>query len=117
MERNEKLSGTYFISQKFVWRCTLFYAQQLLAHLHKDAAKNIAFVFTNSRSTFYQPGDTLPNLTLLLEKFKNVKIEALEKNMFCFDNEAFRFLACVLQGVQLSTNCFNFLFICQSEYK
>ena len=61
-----------------------FCVQQILAHLHKDAAKNIAFVFTNSRSTFYQPGDTLPNLKFLLKNFTNVKLEALKSNMFCF---------------------------------
>ena len=72
--------------------------QQLLAHLHKDAARNIAFVFTNTRSTFYEPGETLPSLRkLLLEK--QMGIEAVNSNIFCFDNEAFRFLACTLQGV------------------
>ena len=84
-----------------------FCVQQLLVHLHKDAAKNIAFVFTNSRSTFYQPGETLPNLKKLLKELTNestgFKLEALNANIFCFDNEAFRFLACLLQGVQLPT--------------
>ena len=84
-----------------------FCVQELLSHLHKDAAKNIAFIFTNSRSTFYQPGETLPNLKKLLKELTNestgFKLEALNANIFCFDNEAFRFLACLLQGVQLPT--------------
>lgn len=30
---------------------------ELLSHLHRDAAKNILFCFTNSRSSFYMPGE------------------------------------------------------------
>jgi len=77
--------------------------QQLLAHLHKDAAMNISFVFTNTRSTFYQPGETLPPLRKLL-KDKEMPIEAMQANMFCYDNEAFRFLACIINGVIFSSD-------------
>ena len=72
--------------------------QQLLSHLHRNAAHNISFVFTNTRATFYEPGETLPALEkLLLEK--NIGIKAVQENTFCFDNEAFRLLACVLNGI------------------
>ena len=33
-----------------------FVIQELLTHLHRDAAKNIVFGFTNTRSTNYMPG-------------------------------------------------------------
>ena len=39
-----------------------FCLKELLVHLHKDAAPNIVFCFTNSRSTFYGPGDTFEPL-------------------------------------------------------
>jgi hypothetical protein len=33
--------------------------QELLASLHRNAAKNIVFCFTNSRGTLYRPGKNL----------------------------------------------------------
>ncbi|XP_063691968.1 uncharacterized protein LOC134824157 isoform X1 [Bolinopsis microptera] len=73
--------------------------QQLLSHLHRDAAQNISFLFTNTRATFYEPGETLPALRKLLSE-KNIGIKAVQENIFCFDNEAFRLLACVLNGIE-----------------
>ena len=72
---------------------------ELLTYLHKDAANIISFVFTNARSTFYQPGDTLPPLKKLL-KDKKIGIDADKSNTFCFDNEAFRFMACAINGLK-----------------
>lgn len=74
--------------------------QQLLTYLHKDATHNIAFVFTNTRDTFFAPCETLPSLRQLLTE-KQIGVEAVKENIFCFDNEAFRYLACTLQGVVL----------------
>ena len=67
-----------------------FCVLELLAHLHKSLESNIIFAFTNSRGTFYRPGDTLPVLKKLL-KDKNVNIPLSPKTYFCFDNEAFRY--------------------------
>jgi predicted GTPase len=36
--------------------------KELLVHLHRGAAPNIVFCFTNSRSTFYAPGDSFEPL-------------------------------------------------------
>ena len=36
-----------------------FVISELLAHLHQDAAKNIIFGFTNTRSTNYLPGNEI----------------------------------------------------------
>ena len=69
-----------------------FCVLELLKHLHKSLQSNIIFAFTNSRGTFYQPGDTLPVLKELLEK-NNLKIDVSPSNYFCFDNEAFRYLS------------------------
>ena len=40
----------------------------LLTHLHKSLEQNLLFCFTNSRSTFYRPGDTMPVLKKLLRE-------------------------------------------------
>ena len=79
-----------------------FCITELLSHLHKSAAENIVFCFTNARSTFYRPGDTLPMLKSLLSEYKGAVVSISPNNQFCFDNEAFRFLACLINGVQFS---------------
>lgn len=73
-----------------------FCIKQLLSRLDKSATDNIIFVFTNSRSSFYRPGDTMPALQRLLQNIKDqsphVDIPLKKENTFCMDNEAFRFL-------------------------
>ncbi|XP_063960606.1 uncharacterized protein LOC129268408 [Lytechinus pictus] len=76
-----------------------FCIQELLVQFHNSAKRNIVFCFTNARQTFYQPGDTLPALNEELAK-KNVGIQATKDTYFCFDNEPFRFLACIKNGVK-----------------
>ncbi|PAV77661.1 hypothetical protein WR25_15646 [Diploscapter pachys] len=74
---------------------------ELLTHLHVSAAVNIAFCFTNARSTFYRPGDTLPPLNKFLDDLKqnrSVEIRTTKSTVYCMDNEAFRFLSCIHAG-------------------
>ena len=66
-----------------------FCVLELLTHLHKSLASNIIFAFTNSRGTFYKPGDTLPVLRRLLKE-RDIEITISPSTYFCFDNEAFR---------------------------
>ena len=68
-----------------------FCVLELLTHLHNSLVSNIIFAFTNSRGTFYRPGDSLPVLKELLRKYK-IGIDLSPSNYFCFDNEAFRYL-------------------------
>jgi GTP-binding protein EngB required for normal cell division len=75
-----------------------FCIKELMSHLHKSVIDNMFFCFTNSRGTLYKPGETLPNLQNLLAS-ENIPINAEEK-CFCFDNEAFRFLACIKNGMK-----------------
>ncbi|XP_054753483.2 uncharacterized protein LOC129259205 [Lytechinus pictus] len=75
-----------------------FCIQELLVQLHNSAKNNIVFCFTHARQTFYQPGDTLPALNKELEN-RNVGIQVTKDKYFCFDNEPFRFLACIKNGV------------------
>ena len=69
-----------------------FCVLELLTHLHKSLVSNIIFAFTNSRGTFYRPGDSLPVLKKLLQE-KKIGINLSPSNYFCFDNEAFRYLS------------------------
>ncbi len=72
-----------------------FCVLELLTHLHKSVVSNIIFAFTNSRGTFYRPGDTLPTLKKLLKE-KKIGIDLSPETYFCFDNEAFRYLRLLL---------------------
>ncbi|KAL4878023.1 hypothetical protein BJY04DRAFT_221595 [Aspergillus karnatakaensis] len=74
-----------------------FCMQELLSHLHRDAAKNIAFGFTNTRGTNYQPGDSLVPLTQLLQALPDIDIAIRRHNVYCFDSESFRYLAAYKQ--------------------
>jgi len=69
---------------------------QLFSHLNKSAADNILFLFTNARSTNYAPGETGPVLRNFLDKLRNeppnVDIKYSKDTIYCFDNEAFRYL-------------------------
>lgn len=72
-----------------------FCIDELLKHMHRDAARNIAFCFTNSRGTFYRPGETLTSLKKLLAENKEVSIPLNKETIYCFDSEAYRYLAAV----------------------
>lgn len=82
--------------------------KQLLSRLDRNARQNIIFVFTNSRSTFYKPGDTLAPLKEILKSIEDkpsyVKIPFNKSNVFCMDNEGFRFLLASREGVSFSDN-------------
>ena len=72
--------------------------KELLKNLHRDASRNIVFCFTNARSTFFMPGETMVPLKTLLAK-SDAEIETTHEYMYCFDNEAVRYLAAVKSGV------------------
>ncbi|KAG0288356.1 hypothetical protein BGZ96_007860 [Linnemannia gamsii] len=79
-----------------------FCIDELLLHLHKSAADNILFTFTNTRSSFYGPGDTMTPLKTYLKelsKSSNVTIPLEPNTMFFFDNESFRLYAALKQGI------------------
>ncbi|KAK4872826.1 hypothetical protein RN001_014855 [Aquatica leii] len=84
-----------------------FCIKQLLSRLEKSASENLIFVFTNTRGTFYRPGETLPSLKKLLTTIKGVDIHCEKKNIFCTDNESFRFLAALKDNVHFSSTDVN----------
>ena len=83
-----------------------FCIKELLIQLHKDACKNMIICFTNSRGTFYKPGDTLPALRELLQAMNNhnqaIDIKLNKDTIYCMDNESFRFLMAMKHDVTFS---------------
>lgn len=79
---------------------------ELLSHLHKDAAKNILFCFTHARESFYGPGDALHVLQDHLNKFirkplrENLKLDKNNSRVYSLDNEAIRYLYANYKGVK-----------------
>ncbi|CAF4261606.1 unnamed protein product, partial [Adineta steineri] len=70
----------------------------------ENIRKNIMFCFTNSRSTFYSPGNSG---SLLRKMFKKLMIEDIpfdKSNTFCFDNESFRYLVALENGIEFDEN-------------
>ena len=58
------------------------------------------FCFTHTRGTDYEPGDTFPNLRKLLSDHKIELMLKKNETYFCFDNEPFRYLACIQNGIK-----------------
>ena len=79
-----------------------FCVNELLTHLHRDAVRNMVFCFTNARSTFYKPGDTLPALKRLLEENSETRLKLDKNTLYCMDNESVRFLYAHKHGVAFS---------------
>jgi GTPase SAR1 family protein len=80
-----------------------FCVKELLSSLHRSAAENIAFGFTNTRGSDYKPGDTFTPLQALLSEYKDVIPGLYDFNVYCFDSESFRYLAAQKQGINMGT--------------
>jgi len=80
-----------------------FCIKELLGSLHRSAAVNIAFGFTNTRGSDYKPGDTFKPLQELLSEYDDVIPGLYDYNVYCFDSESFRYLAAQKQGVDMGT--------------
>uniref|UniRef100_A0A915E558 G domain-containing protein n=1 Tax=Ditylenchus dipsaci TaxID=166011 RepID=A0A915E558_9BILA len=78
---------------------------ELLTHLHKNAAANIVFCFTNTSGNDFQPGDAIVPLKEYLKDIKQkqlVDIAINKDTVYCMDNEAFRYLWAVKSGVKFN---------------
>ncbi|KAF9926349.1 hypothetical protein FBU30_004046, partial [Linnemannia zychae] len=101
----DKINGICVLLKPNTARLTTafrFCIDELLLHLHKSTADNILFTFTNTRSTFYGPGDTMTPLQTYmdeLERTNSVSIKLEPNKMFFFDNESFRLYAALKQGM------------------
>uniref|UniRef100_A0A183BVW6 G domain-containing protein n=1 Tax=Globodera pallida TaxID=36090 RepID=A0A183BVW6_GLOPA len=70
----------------------------LLTYLHKNAAKNIFFMFTNARGSNYKMGKTrelLQGILNPIEAAHNVSIPLHRDRIYCLDNEAFEHLCLI----------------------
>lgn len=89
-----------------------FCFKQLLSRLDKSASRNILFIYTNTRSTFYLPGETSKLIQKLLNDIKNnpcdtsvpIVIPFNNENTFCMDNEAYRFLIACKNNIVFNQN-------------
>jgi len=108
------LHGIVILLKSNLSRLTLgftFYIKQLLTHLHRDAANNIVFGFTNTRMANYTPRDTFKPLETLLKECDNLRrrlpsrkvfcFDLAHHNVYCFDSESFRFLAARKNGIEI----------------
>jgi hypothetical protein len=76
---------------------------QLFNFLGPNARENIIFCFTNTRATFYAPGDTAKLLRTMLNELPNGhKPSFAKENSFCFDSESFRYLTVIKSGCTLA---------------
>ncbi|TGZ81925.1 hypothetical protein EX30DRAFT_239815 [Ascodesmis nigricans] len=78
-----------------------FCLKELLTCLHRDAARNIVFGFTNTRGSNYQPGDSFLPLEKALDdlyKQQGIRIGLDSNTVYCFDSESFRYVAARHRG-------------------
>jgi predicted GTPase len=82
-----------------------FCIKELLTLLHRDAAKNLTFCFTNAQNTAFGPGATLGLLKRLVAEHREVSNEEIVVNRhttYYFDSASFQFLAAAHQGVDVT---------------
>ncbi|CAF4605516.1 unnamed protein product [Rotaria sp. Silwood1] len=77
---------------------------QLFHLLGSNSRHNIIFCFTNSRSTFYTPGNTTSLIQHMISSFSISDIPFQKKNTFCFDNESFRYLVALENKIQFNND-------------
>lgn len=78
-----------------------FCLKELLTHLHRSATESMVFGFTSTRVTNYTPGDTFGPLKTLLAREKNAGLHLRHETTYCFDSEAFRYLAAYKSGHEM----------------
>jgi GTP-binding protein EngB required for normal cell division len=76
------------------------YFTRLLGFLGEGVRNNIIFCFTNTRATFFAPGNTGPLLKKMLESHSIEDIPFKKTNTFCFDSESFRYLIALQNGME-----------------
>jgi GTP-binding protein EngB required for normal cell division len=97
------LNAICFLLKPNVSQLNIFFRAcltQLLDLLGPNARQNIIFCFTNARSTFYTPGNTAPLLRAMLDSLSINDIPFKKENTFCFDNESFRYLVALQNGIR-----------------
>ncbi|XP_063922608.1 uncharacterized protein LOC135137007 isoform X2 [Zophobas morio] len=91
----------------------LYCVKRILSQFHKSACKNVVFLFTNTKSSDYTPGSTLPIL-LDMTKKNTENISLSNANTFCVDNESFKLLLALEKKVNLSITTMD---SCRTSWK
>uniref|UniRef100_A0AC34GLM3 AIG1-type G domain-containing protein n=1 Tax=Panagrolaimus sp. ES5 TaxID=591445 RepID=A0AC34GLM3_9BILA len=84
--------------------------RQLLSIFPKKALESVIFCFTNSRGTFYKPGDSIGPINRLIKDLheeSGAKLNFGKQNVFCMDNEGFRFLCAKACKIDYTTATHN----------
>lgn len=100
----EELHGILILLKSNAARLTVTFSyciKELLTHLHHNAARNIAFGFTNTRISNYTPGDTYGPLQALLRQHPGIGVKLSTSTTYCFDSESFRYLAAFKKDVPM----------------
>ncbi|MCJ1266324.1 hypothetical protein MMC22_006207 [Lobaria immixta] len=100
----DELHGILILLKSNAARLTISFRyciKELLTHLHHNAAKNMAFGFTNTRISNYMPGDTYGPLKTLLRQHPDIGLELSTPTTYCFDSESFRYLAAFKSDVTM----------------
>ncbi|KAI1097289.1 hypothetical protein F4804DRAFT_328028 [Jackrogersella minutella] len=100
----DKLHGILILLKSNNSRLTVtfnFCVSELLTHLHRSAANNMVFGFTNTRISNYTPGDTFGPLKAILEKHSDIGLSLTRQTTYCFDSESFRYLSAFKSGHEL----------------
>jgi GTP-binding protein EngB required for normal cell division len=79
------------------------YFTRFLSFLGENARNNIVFCFTNTRATFFAPGNTGPLLRKMINSLPIKDIPFEKRNTFCFDSESFRYLVALRNNVKFDT--------------
>jgi hypothetical protein len=100
----DELHGVLILLKSNNARMTAQFAycvKDLLTHLHRSAAANMVFGFTNTRISNYTPGDTFGSLKKLLAEHPDVGLSLTNHTAYCFDSESFRYLAAYKQEIYM----------------
>jgi hypothetical protein len=100
----DELHGILILLKSNSTRLTIHFIyclKELLKHLHRSAASNMVFGFTNTRISNYTPGDTYGPLKSLLSEHPDVRLSLTTHTTYCFDSESFRYLAAYKNNVFL----------------
>ncbi|XP_072391545.1 uncharacterized protein [Diabrotica undecimpunctata] len=91
-------------------RYTVFFQycmNQIFSRLDKTACDNIIFCFTHTRGSDYGAGESIKILEKAINEIASrppyAKI-SMKRNIFYFDNEPFKYLTAVQQGIRFDSN-------------
>ena len=104
---NLDLSGVLVLLKPNIPRVSMYfraYMEEILSILHRDFIDNIVFGFSHIRNVNaqYEPVITPTPLKTFLSDLPGIGMSLEQKNSYCFDSEAFRFLAAKNHGIMMA---------------